>query len=408
MTVPSDIQLRKPHKLTTEKKDEEPGAGLELSETLSTTDEEPKSKTEADVESLPSEASDERSKLGKAWKFVYNASVEFVDTFIEWLESTSALYREVVGELKPGDPAEDTKETTMTPDSAEGIPFTESTDTYGTTEQTPRKLEDIRQDHDSHLAKEKVVVEVHEDTADQQSLSSPKATVVEDDIPAGQETVDQSQAEEDHRLHSSYKLWEDAGSRDVDGKEPTAALKRPPKVHKSVLFDERGDVLIQELKLVPTEEDQRQIEEFEAEFGKKATDYSKRPKRLLVALLYAFLAHSEYVVYILVILNAIINGSLLSLVYVFLLFLWGMLSIPWPSKMFWLTMIFYTMSVLTVKYAFQFQDIPYWRNTFTPTSGLYPPRVIGILYHKNFFANAVWDMLLLIALLLHRGLLKVR
>ena len=389
--MPSDIQLRKPHKtLTAEERRERDEAD---SETLSTTSDEPKSKTEADVESLPSEAGGERSKLAKAWKFVYDAAVEFVDVVIEWLESTSALYREVVGELKPQIELQESKETTISPDSAEGIPFAESTDTYGTIEETPRKVVETRPDH---LSKDKVVVEVHQDPVDERSLSSYKAAVVEGDILAGQENGDQSRSEKD------------AAHPDVDGKEPLAALEGQPKVRKTVLFDERGDVLIEELKLVPTEKDQRQIEEFEAEFGKKAEDYSKRPKRLFVALLYAFLAHSEYIVYILVILNAIINGSILSLVYVFFLFLWGMLSIPWPSKVFWLTMIFYAMIVMTVKYAFQFKDITYWRKTFSESSGLYPPRVIGILYHKNFFSNAVWDVLLLIALLFHRGLLKVR
>lgn len=93
------------------------------------------------------------------------------------------------------------------------------------------------------------------------------------------------------------------------------------------------------------------------------------------------------------------------MVYAFLLYTWGLLSIPWPTRKFWLTLIFYTMSVLLIKYAFQFHEIPYWKEHFDSNSGLYPPLVLGILHRKNFFTNAVWDILLLIALLLHRGLL---
>ena len=355
MIIPSDIQLRQPRKSLAAEKEKTADADLEFSETLSVTSDEPKSKDEPDAESVTSESGGERSKLAKAWKFVYNATLEFVDTFIEWLEGTSKLYREVVGVLHSHDESED------------------------------QSLEYIREDGRSDITKQKVPVDVHQDTTDEQSLSSYKVAVVEGDVLADKETKDQD------------KLEITAATPDTQGE---ATPKKRPKVPK-----QQGDVLIQ--KLVPTAKEHRHTKKFEAEVGEKAKEYSARPKRFFVAFLYAFLAHSEYIAYFLIILNVILNGSIISLVYVFLLFLWGLLCIPWPSKLFWLTMIFYAMFALLVKYAFQFYDIPYWRNTFSASSGLYPPRIIGILYRRNFFANAVWDMLLLIALLFHRGLLKV-
>lgn len=333
MIIPSDIQLRKPRK-TAELKDEKT-ADVEFSETVSVTSDQPKSKDDPDPDSVMSEPGDERSKLSKVWKFVYSATLEFVDTFIEWLEGTSKLYREVVHVLRSHDASEE------------------------------QSLEYIREDGSSDTTKQKAAVDVHQD--------------------GRKETKDQD------------KLEIVAATSDA---QLEATPKERPKVPK-----QQGDVLIQEL--VPTEKERKQTKEFEAEIGQKAKEYSARPKRFLVALLYAFLAHSEYIAYFLIILNVILNGSIISLVYVFLLFLWGLLSIPWPSKLFWLTMIFYAMFAVSVKYAFQFYDISYWRNTFSESSGLYPPRLIGILYRRNFFANVVWDMLLLIALLLHRGLLKV-
>ena len=353
MIIPSDIQLRKPRK-TAELKDEKT-ADVEFSETVSVASDQPKSKDEPDADSVTSESGDERSKLTKVWKFVYSATLEFVDTFIEWLEGTSKLYREVVGVLHSHDESEE------------------------------QSLEYIREDGSSDITKQKAAVDVHQDTSDEQSLSSYKAAVVKGDVLAEKETKDKAKLE-------------------IVAATPDAQLEATPKKRPKVP-KQQGDVLIQEL--VPSEKERKQTKEFEAELGQKAKEYSARPKRFLVALLYAFLAHSEYIAYFLIILNVILNGSIISLVYVFLLFLWGLLSIPWPSKLFWLTMIFYTMFALSVKYAFQFYDIPYWRNTFSPLSGLYPPRLIGILYRRNFFANAVWDMLLLIALLFHRGLLKV-
>lgn len=130
-----------------------------------------------------------------------------------------------------------------------------------------------------------------------------------------------------------------------------------------------------------------------------------RPLQLIVALYYAALANTEYISYFLIIINVIVNGSVLSLIYAGLMFLWGLLSIPWPTKRFWLTLMFYTMFVILVKYGFQFDAIN------TPNedknSGLYWPHVLGIEKRSDFLENIVWDILLLISLFLHRSLLIV-
>lgn len=173
-------------------------------------------------------------------------------------------------------------------------------------------------------------------------------------------------------------------------------------------FDRRGDILERELHLGPTEKSLRSTAEYEAHLAERATVYTKRASRLFRALYYTFLSHSEYVAYFLIILNIILNGSILSLLFAVLLYGWGLLSTPWPSKRFWLTLIFYSMLMLVIKYAFQFKGIDYWKSNYVYGDGLYPPRVVGIEYQTNFLYTAMWDMLLLIALLIHRGLLKVR
>lgn len=131
---------------------------------------------------------------------------------------------------------------------------------------------------------------------------------------------------------------------------------------------------------------------------------SQRPMELLQALYHAILANTNYICYILIVVNVMVNGSVLALVYAALMFLWGLLSIPWPTKRFWLTLIFYTMFVVLVKYGFQFQQVD-WSGS--PDAGLYWPRVLGIEKKHNFFKNAVWDILLLIFLFVHRGMLHV-
>lgn len=202
---------------------------------------------------------------------------------------------------------------------------------------------------------------------------------------------------------------EGAAAKPLDGKGAGATRKEPEiTVVSGIGFDARGGLLEKKLHLEPSAEQRRETEDYEAGLRDQASDYTRRFKRLGIALYYVFLSQNAFVPFFFILLNIIINGSLLSLVYAFLLFGWGLLSIPWPSRRFWLTLIFYTMFVLVVKYAFQFDEIGYWSDHFSPQSGLYPPRLIGIDRKGSFVSNVVIDILLLIFLLIHRGLLFVR
>lgn len=171
-------------------------------------------------------------------------------------------------------------------------------------------------------------------------------------------------------------------------------------------FDRRAGLL--DAHIAPSPRQQKETKEYQEGLVREAGKYTRRFTRLGQALYYVFLSHNQYVPFFFIILSIIINGSLLSLMYAVLLFGWGLLSVPWPSKRFWLALIFYTMFVLVVKYAFQFGDISYWEERYDPSGGLYPPQLIGIEKQDNFVANAVVDILLLIFLLIHRGLLFVR
>ena len=131
---------------------------------------------------------------------------------------------------------------------------------------------------------------------------------------------------------------------------------------------------------------------------------SQRPLELLQALYQATLANTEYICYLLIVINVMVNGSILSVVYASLMFLWGLMSIPWPTKRFWLTLTFYTMFVILLKYGFQFKDID-WNGS--PDAGIYWPHLLGIEKRHDFYENVVWDILLLIFLFVHRGLLHV-
>lgn len=72
--------------------------------------------------------------------------------------------------------------------------------------------------------------------------------------------------------------------------------------------------------------------------------YATQPRFLLLiyALYNTLVARSEMVCYFVIILNHMISASMITLVLPILIFLWAMLSVPRPSKRFWMTAIVYT------------------------------------------------------------------
>lgn len=64
--------------------------------------------------------------------------------------------------------------------------------------------------------------------------------------------------------------------------------------------------------------------------------------RLLLAMWYNVLSHSEMLCYFMIFLNQIKTATFSSLPLPIMVFLWGTLTIPRPSKTFWVTIIAYT------------------------------------------------------------------
>lgn len=67
-----------------------------------------------------------------------------------------------------------------------------------------------------------------------------------------------------------------------------------------------------------------------------------RPLKLLFAMYNLLAANSELVCYFIIVLNNMVSASVISLVLPILVFLWAMLSVPRPTKRFWMTAIVYT------------------------------------------------------------------
>lgn len=80
----------------------------------------------------------------------------------------------------------------------------------------------------------------------------------------------------------------------------------------------------------------------ELEQSREFYNNQNRLLKLLFAFYNLLAANSELVCYFVIVLNNMVSASVISLVLPILVFLWAMLSVPRPTKTFWMTAIVYT------------------------------------------------------------------
>ncbi|XP_075212450.1 piezo type mechanosensitive ion channel component isoform X3 [Lycorma delicatula] len=124
--------------------------------------------------------------------------------------------------------------------------------------------------------------------------------------------------------------------------------------------------------------------------------------QLVLALWYALISHSELVCYFMIFLHQIKSATILSLPLPLMVFLWGTLTVPRPSKNFWISVIAYTQIVVIIKCMFQFQLLS-WEEQAADNRPFFPPRIIGIEKKSNY---ATYDLMLLLIVFAHRSMLK--
>ncbi|XP_045438552.1 piezo-type mechanosensitive ion channel component 1 isoform X2 [Pipistrellus kuhlii] len=138
-----------------------------------------------------------------------------------------------------------------------------------------------------------------------------------------------------------------------------------------------------------------EAEQFEARQG--------RALRLLQAVYQCVAAHSELLCYFIIVLNHMVTASATSLVLPVLVFLWAMLSIPRPSKRFWMTAIVFTEVMVVTKYLFQFGFFPWNSHTVLrryENKPYFPPRILGLEKKDSYIK---YDLVQLLALFFHRS-----
>ncbi|KAM9322035.1 piezo-type mechanosensitive ion channel component 2 [Pholidichthys leucotaenia] len=125
--------------------------------------------------------------------------------------------------------------------------------------------------------------------------------------------------------------------------------------------------------------------------------------QLCYALYNMLVAHSELVCFLVIIINHMVSASCVTLVLPITIFLWAMLSVPRPSKRYWMTAIVYTEVTIVIKYFFQFGFFPFNQNQVYKNKPFHPPNIIGV-EKKDGYVH--YDLVQLLALFFHRSILK--
>ncbi|CAL8292374.1 unnamed protein product [Lota lota] len=134
--------------------------------------------------------------------------------------------------------------------------------------------------------------------------------------------------------------------------------------------------------------------------------YGNQPQllQLCYALYNILVARSEMVCYLVMVLNHMVSASCLTLPLPVGVFLWAMLSVPRPSKRFWMTAIIYTEVTIVIKYFFQFGFFPFnQKMELDRSKPFHPPNILGVEKKDGY---VLYDLLQLLALFFHRSILK--
>ena|SRR6218665_1435910 len=72
--------------------------------------------------------------------------------------------------------------------------------------------------------------------------------------------------------------------------------------------------------------------------------HSEMPRyvQLMMAIVDALMSRTDLLCYFVMVLNVLLSASVLSILFPISIFFWGMLSVPRPTKTYWITVITYT------------------------------------------------------------------
>ncbi|XP_030767899.1 piezo-type mechanosensitive ion channel component-like [Sitophilus oryzae] len=99
--------------------------------------------------------------------------------------------------------------------------------------------------------------------------------------------------------------------------------------------------------------------------------------KLVRAFLFTLLHYSEWLCYTCIIARHVYRSDFISLPLLIMVFCWGSLTMPKPSKTFWIVVIAYVLITLLIQ-SFFVMDIADWNSLRFENNIFYPPNIVGL------------------------------
>ncbi|XP_059615886.1 piezo-type mechanosensitive ion channel component isoform X4 [Phlebotomus argentipes] len=231
----------------------------------------------------------------------------------------------------------------------------------------------------------------------------PRVAVSEDDVKV--DTAETEDRSEDEGLAANYAAMQQVVMKAKPQEEEEEQRRESvvPEIRILAPSLERG---LDEVTPSTAKVDKPKVKDRKFKVD-EIEDFSEKEHSSIVELLmacwFAILSNTDLVCYFVVFINQVNSASILSLPLPFMVFCWGTLTVPRPSKTFWVTLIAYTQIVVLLKCVSQFELLWWNEQAIPPNQPLAPARIIGIEKKKNY---ATYDLALLLVLFFHRFMLK--
>ncbi|XP_053092056.1 piezo-type mechanosensitive ion channel component 2 [Pangasianodon hypophthalmus] len=201
--------------------------------------------------------------------------------------------------------------------------------------------------------------------------------------------------QEDEQFTKKYEMLKSASLDSLDMEVKSESISEPQPLTQETRALTASELLLNNMFQIP-------------EIDESDKFYYSLPRllQLIFALYNTMVSQSEMLCYFVIILNHIVSASLLTLFLPILIFLWAMLSVPRPTKRFWMTAIIYTELTVVVKYFFQFGFFPWTTSAYRGINAERPfalPNIIGVEKKDGY---VLFDLIQLLALFFHRSILK--
>lgn len=197
----------------------------------------------------------------------------------------------------------------------------------------------------------------------------------------------------DHR-YVAYVLTKEKEKLKRNLKEPLCDVSLP-------LVGVREEFERCNLQCVTSESDIEQLEQEALDNWQQRNVFA----RLITAVGHCIAAHTDILCYVFAVIDHARCAGVLSLPLPLLVFFWGTLASPRPSKSFWVVMIGYTQLVVVIKFIGQFGFFPWNETSHLIKTGdsISTQGIIGVRKEEFY---ALWDIILLVALFFHRYMLR--